>query len=239
MYLYSLLEVSAKATNVVKWISIASVVLLLGLIAAISLFKKNGNKYDAKRIAFAGVCIAMSFVLAFVKVSPVQSGGSVTLASFVPVLIFAYVYGPLEGFAVGLIHGLLNFIESPWILTPATFLLDYLLAFASIGIMGFFGKMPRKEKSALPLVLGCICVFSARFLFHLASGMIYFIENSVWVDFPAWAMSNAFVYSFIYQCVYVPLDAVIATAVLVVLAKTGVLDQLTKIMKGTRAKKAQ
>ncbi len=238
MYLYSLLEVSAKATNVVKRISIAAVLVLLALIAVISIFKrKESQKYDAKRIAFAGVCVAMSFVLAFVKVSPVQSGGSVTLASFVPVLLFAYVYGPLEGFAVGLIHGLLNFIESPWILTPTTFLLDYLLAFASIGIMGFFGKLPRKEKDALPVVLGCICVFGARFIFHLTSGMIYFIENSVWVDFPAWAMQNAFIYSLIYQCVYIPLDAFIATMVLLLLAKTGVLDQLIKLMRGknTRA----
>ncbi len=233
MFLYSLLEVSAKATTVTAWISVAAVVLLLGLIAAIGFFRKDERqKYDAKRIAFAGVCVALSFVLAFVKVSPVQSGGSVTLASFVPVLIFAYVYGPIDGFAVGLIHGLLNFIESPWILTPATFVLDYLLAFASIGIMGFFGKMRRKEKGALPLMLGCVCVFSARFCFHLISGMIYFVENSVWVDFPAWAMKNALVYSFIYQIVYIPLDAFIAATVLFTLAKTGVLDQLTRLMRG-------
>ncbi len=232
MYLYSLLAVGERATKIVAWISVFAVFALLGLIAAIGLFRKSaGSRYDVRRIAFAGVCIAMSFVLAFVKISPVQSGGSVTLASFVPVLVFAYVYGPLEGFAIGLIHGLLNFIESPWILTPATFILDYLLAFASIGLMGFFGKMKSKRKSALPLVLGCVCVFSARFLCHLSSGMIYFIENSVWVDFPAWAMKNAFVYSLIYQCVYIPADALIATLTLVALKKTGVLDELTRIMQ--------
>ncbi len=238
MFLSSLLAVSEEATKIVAWISVGAVVLLLGLIALIGVFRKNEG-YDAKHIAFAGVCVALSFVLSFVKVSPVQSGGSITLAAFVPVLLYAYVYGPLEGFAVGLVHGLLNFIESPWILTPATFLLDYLLAFASIGIMGFFGKMPRKEKGALPLMLGCICVFSARFLFHLSSGMIYFIENSVWVDFPDWAMKNAFVYSFIYQCVYIPADALIASLTLLALAKTGVLDRLVKIMRGKKRPKAQ
>ncbi len=232
MYLYSLLEVSEQATKIVLYLSIAAAVLLLGLIAAIGLFKRGKQKYDARRIAFAGVCVALSFVLSFVKVTPVESGGSITLAAFVPVLIFAYVYGPLEGFAVGLIHGLLNFIESPWILTPATFLFDYLLAFAGIGIMGFFGKMKRKERGVLPIVLGCICVFAARFLFHLCSGMIYFIENSIWVDFPEWAISNAFVYSFIYQCIYLPADALIATLALLVLVKTGVLDRLTNIMRG-------
>lgn len=229
MFLYSLLEVSDKAMNVVKWISVGAVVLLLAVIALIGFGGKK--RYDAKRIAFAGVCVAMSFVLALIKFKPVQYGGSITLASFVPVLVYAYVYGPTSGFMVGLIHGLLNFIESPYILTPATFILDYLLAFASIGIMGFFGKLPRKEKSALPVVLGSVAVFTARFVFHLVSGAIFFMQDAVWVSLPNWAMGNAFVYSLIYQCVYVPADCLIATLVLFALAKTGVLDKLAKIMR--------
>ncbi len=240
MYLSSLL-VSQKATNAVKWISVGAVILLIAVILCIGLFRKGGllrkdadKKYESRRLAFAGVCIALSFALAFVKISPVQNGGSITIASFVPVLLFAYVYGPIEGFSVGLIHGLLNFVESPWIQTPATFVLDYLLAFASIGIMGFFGKMRRKEKGATPLVLGCVCVYLARFFFHFLSGTIYFMQDAVWVDFPGWAMGNAAIYSFIYQCVYVPADALIATLVLVLLAKTGVLDQLVRTMRGKK-----
>ncbi len=232
MFLYSLLEVSAKATNVVKWISVGAVVVLLALIGLFGFFQqKNTARYDAKRIAFAGVCVASSFVLALIKFKPVQYGGSITLASFVPILIYAYVYGPWEGFTVGLIHGLLNFIESPYILTPATFILDYLLAFASVGIMGFFGKMKGTGTLTLPLVLGCVCVFAARFLAHLCSGMIFFLQDAVWVSLPNWAMSNAFVYSLIYQCVYIPADALIATMVLLFLKKAGVLDKLTKLMK--------
>ena len=228
MFLYSLLEVSEQATNVVKWISVGAIVVLLGVLALIGLMKK---KYNAKRLAFAGISVAMSFVLAMIKFKPVQYGGSVTLASFVPILIYAYVYGAADGFLVGLIHGLLNFVESPYILTPATFILDYLLAFVGVGLMGFFGKMQKKPKAALPLTLGCVCVFSWRFLSHLFSGMIFFLQDAVWVSLPSWAMRNAFVYSFVYQCVYVPLDAAIATGVLIVLAKTGVLDKLKKLMQ--------
>ena len=232
MFLYSLLEVSAKTTNVVKWISVGSVIILLALIGVLGFSrKKKTNRYDAKRIAFAGVCVACSFALAIIKFKPIEYGGSITLASFVPILIYAYVYGPWDGFAVGLIHGLLNFIESPYILTAATFILDYLLAFASVGIIGFFGKRKGRYPT-LSLVLGCVCVFSARFLAHLCSGMIFFLQDYVWVTLPDWAMSNAFVYSLIYQCVYIPADAFIATMVLLFLQKTGVLDKLTKLMRG-------
>lgn len=232
MFLYSLLEVSEQTTNLVKWISVGGVIALLGVIVLIaSLSKKT---FNAKRIAFAGICVSMSFTLAVIKFSPVQYGGSITIASFAPILIYAYVFGAGEGFLIGLIHGLLNFIEDPYILTPATFIFDYLLAFASVGLMGFFGKMRRKEKGCLPVVLGCVCVFTLRFLFHLFSGMIFFMQDSVWVSFPAWATGNAFIYSFIYQCIYVPADALIATLVLVALCKSGVLDKLAAIMRGDR-----
>lgn len=235
MFLYSLLEASEATTKIVRKVSVGAVVVLLVLIAFLGVFHRSEKqRFSAKRIAFAGVCVASSFVLATIKVKPVKYGGSITAASFVPILIFAYVYGAESGFLVGLIHGLLNFVESPYILTPATFVLDYLLAFAGVGVMGFFGKIQRKERAALPLVLGCIAVFSLRFLCHLLSGMIFFSQEAVWVSLPNWAMQNAFVYSLIYQCVYIPADAAICIAVFIVLAKTGVFDKLTKRM---RAKK--
>ena len=226
MFLYSLLEVSAKTTNTVKWISVGAVVLLLALLFLIGLRKKQ--KPDGKRLAFAGICAATSFTLALLKFSPIQYGGSITLASFVPILVYTYLYGVADGLIIGLVHGLLNFIEDPFILTPATFLLDYILAFMSVGVMGLFRKMPRKEKGCLPLVLGCISVFTLRFIAHLCSGAIFFLQESVWANFPAWAMKNAFTYSFIYQCVYLPADALIATLALIALSKSGVLDLLEK-----------
>ncbi|MBO5412399.1 MAG: energy-coupled thiamine transporter ThiT [Clostridia bacterium] len=230
MFLCSLLEVSASTTNVVKWVSVAGVFLVLLLIAVIG-FSNNGKRFNAKKLAFAGICVATSFTLALIKFSPVQYGGSITLASFVPILLFAYVYGVVDGLFVGLIHGLLNFIESPYILTPATFIFDYLLAFSSVGVMGFFGKMHKTERSCLPVTLGAICVFALRFLSHLVSGMIFFSQDAVWVSLPSWAMGNAFVYSFIYQCIYVPIDALIAMIALIVLAKTGVLERLRVMMR--------
>ena len=230
MFLYPLLAVSEQTTSIVKWVSVFGVVLLLAVIGLIG-FLSNGKKFDAKRLAFAGLCVATSFTLCILKVSPIQYGGSITLASFVPLLLYAYVYGVKDGLLVGLIHGLLNFIEDPYILTPATFVFDYLLAFASVGAMGLFGKMRRQEKGCAPLVLGAVAVFSLRFFAHLFSGMIFFAENSIWVDFPAWAMQNAFTYSFIYQCIYIPADALIATLTLVTLCKSGVFDRLIKIMK--------
>jgi thiamine transporter ThiT len=97
--------------------------------------------------------------------------------------------------------------------------------------MGFFRKLSNKMKGATPLMLGCVCVFFARFVFHLLSGAIFFLQDAVWVSFPAWATSNAFIYSFIYQCVYIPADCLIAALCLYALYKTNVIRTLEKIIK--------
>ncbi len=223
MSLGLLAAVSESATDIVTWVSIAAIAVLVVALAIVCVF---GKKYSTNELAYAGICLASSFVLSFLKVSPVQYGGSITLASFVPLLIYAYKFGVIRGMLSGIVLGLLNFISSPYILTPMTFILDYVLAFASIGLMGLapkFGKLSLTSK----VILGTVLVYVARFIFHLVSGFIYFAEDAIWVDLPT---PNAFVYSFIYQCVYLPADCVICAAVLTVLAKTGTLDRLFAMM---------
>jgi hypothetical protein len=66
--------------------------------------------------------------------------------------------------------------------------------------------------------------------------MIFFSMDSVWVSFPEWATANAFIYSLIYQAVYVPADAIIAIAALIALCKSGVFDLLKKQMKPLESK---
>lgn len=223
MFHFPLLAVSETVTDVVTWVSLGAIAVLIVALVLICIFNK---KYTTSEIAYAGVCLASSFALSFIKVSPVQYGGSITLASFVPLLIYAYKFGPVKATIAGIIFGLFNFISDPYILTPMTFVLDYVLAFASIGLMGFaakFGKLPLMAKVAL----GTVLVYVARFIFHLVSGFIFFAEDSVWADIPA---PNMFVYSFIYQCVYLPADCVIAVCVLLTLVKTKAFDKLIAVM---------
>ena len=225
--LSSLLSASEQATKTVTILSVCTVVLLFALLAVLCVNSKR--RYDAKRIAFAGLTVGLSFALSYLKVSPVTSGGSITLASMAPLLLYAYFYGVVDGLLAGTIFGLLNFISGPWILTPMTFFLDYPLAYASIGLMGFAKKFGKKP--TLQIVLGVLLVYTARFLCHFASGAIYFLENSIWVDFPNWALANPFVYSFIYQCLYLPIDMIISLTVLFVLSKTKVVDRLQSLIK--------
>lgn len=232
MLSFSLLEVSEKTTDIVTWVSIGAIALLVIILAATCI---RGRKFSTNEIAYAGICLAASFALSFIKFSPVKFGGSITLASFVPLLIYAYKFGPVKGTLAGIILGLFNFISGPYILTPLTFILDYILAFASIGLMGFapkFGKLSLTAKVSL----GTVLVYVARFIFHLVSGFIYFMQDSIWVNLPA---PNMFVYSFIYQCVYLPADCVICVVVLIAFAKTNTLEKLLNFMQKKQKPAAQ
>ncbi len=221
-----LLAVPEKTADIVKWVSIGAVALLI-LILAVTCIK--GKKFSTAEIAYAGVCLAASFALSFVKFSPLQFGGSITLASFVPLLIYAYKYGPVKGMLAGVALGLFNFISDGYMLTTLTFFLDYIFAFASIGLMGFAPKMGKLTITA-KVSIGAVLVYVARFIFHLVSGFIYFAEGSIWVTLPDSVLANMFLYSFVYQCVYLPADCVIATCVLIALAKTKALDKLLNMM---------
>ena len=64
MYPLTLLAVSEQTTEIVKWISVAAVFVLLGVIALNALYYKKQK--DTRRIAFAGVCVALSFTLAVI-----------------------------------------------------------------------------------------------------------------------------------------------------------------------------
>lgn len=233
MFHFSYLAVvSETATDVVTWVSIGCIAALAIALTLLCIF---GKKYSTREIAYAGICLALSFALSFIKVSPVQYGGSITLASFVPLLIYAYKFGPVKGTLAGIMLGLFNFISGPYILTPLTFVLDYVLAFASIGLMGFapkFGKLPLAAKVSI----GTVLVYVARFISHLLSGFIYFAENSIWVDLPT---PNMFVYSFIYQCVYLPADCVICVIALFTVAKTKALDRLLAMMDIKKTKQTE
>ena len=84
---------------------------------------------------------------------------------------------------------------------------------------------------AIAVVLGTAIVALARLVMHFFSGVIYFQNDAVWVEFPEWAVANAYIYSLIYQLIYIPADAVINIVVLAVLAKTGTLQTLLHMVR--------
>ncbi len=183
---------------------LSAAALFAVVIVASRLLNKGTKAYDTKSIAYAAICIAMSFALSYLRIVKMPQGGSITVASLLPLALYSYMFGTKKGVFAGVIYGLLQAVQDPYVLHPAQFLLDYFLAFSVIGLAGMFAssKMPAQ----ISFALGALIAGFGRFLCHFLSGIFAFGAFAPEGVSPVW-------YSFTYQLAYVMPDLFIMIAV--------------------------
>ncbi|NCA68160.1 MAG: energy-coupled thiamine transporter ThiT [Clostridia bacterium] len=134
---------------------------------------KEQKENHTKSIVYAAVCIALSFALSYIRFFKLPQGGSITLVSLLPLMIYSYMFGIRKGILAGFIYGVLQAIQDPWIIHPVQFLLDYPIAFAMIGLSGIFKKYFTKYP-ILAFILGGILAGVLRYSSHVISGIFAF-----------------------------------------------------------------
>lgn len=73
---------------------ISAAILVVGsLVVAFIIDRKGTFVFDTRALAFAGITVSLSFALSYVKLWEMPQGGSVTLFSMLPIMLFSYVYG--------------------------------------------------------------------------------------------------------------------------------------------------
>lgn len=192
-------------------------VLVAGAIAAAFLLdRKNKTAFDSRCIALAGITVAISFVLSYVKLWEMPQGGSITFVSLLPIMLFAYIYGPKKGVLVGLIYGIMQAMQDTYIIHPAQFLLDYPIAFAMIGFAGVFKNVAALDKlPQVKFVLGAILAGALRFVAHVLSGVFAFGAYAIDAG-----QSNFWLYSLGYNSfVFVDIALVVVAGAIVFSSK--------------------
>ena len=124
----------------------------------------------------SAVMIALATVLSLLKLAELPAGGSVTFASMLPIVLIAYRHGWRYGLASGTVYGVLQQLLGLKNLSHATsfaaalaiILLDYLIAFAVLGLGGVFRKSGMRQ--SLALVSGAALASALRFVCHVISG---------------------------------------------------------------------
>lgn len=179
--------------------------IAVAIIVGLSFLDKQRLSFNARSLAYAGICVAMSYALSYIKLWDMPQGGSITLVSLLPVMLYAYIFGAKKGVFVGFAYGVLQALQDPWLIHPAQFLLDYPVAFAAAGLAGLF--RPLKTRSSLPQVkftIGAILGGIMRFACHVLSGVF---------AFEAYAEGqNVWAYSLAYNS-YVFIDVALVIAV--------------------------
>lgn len=150
-------------------ITVATLLVLL-VAVAILLRPKTGNVavMATKQLIFSSVAMGLAVVTAQIKFTKLPMGGSITLFSMFFIVLIGYWYGFKAGILTGFAYGLLQFILDPVFYSPIQLLLDYPLAFGSLGLSGAFSG---KKQG---LVIGYFVGVLGRFLFHYVSGVVFF-----------------------------------------------------------------
>ena len=156
------------------------------------LFGKTDTQNSTKAISFGGVCIALAFALSYIKLFSLPQGGSVTLASMLPLIIYSYVFGARKGVFCGVIYGILQCLQSPQIYQPLQVLLDYPIAFACIGLAGIANNIKFLKTPLAKFVFGATVACVGRYVAHFLSG--YYVFSS-WAMEGYTALSWAVVYN--------------------------------------------
>lgn len=136
---------------------------------------------NVENLVLAGVLIALGTALSFVKVFDLPYGGSITLCSMLPVMVFAYRSGTKWGLGAGFTFSVLQLLFGLDALkgvsgatVVGSVLLDYLLAFTVLGLAGIFRGKIKNDPAAF--TLGCFAAGMLRYVCSFLSGWILWGE---------------------------------------------------------------
>lgn len=144
----------------------AAAAALLLLVAGV-ISRNQKTRLSARQLVFCGAAMALSFVTSCIKVFSLPYGGSVTLFSMLFICLIGHWYGIRTGILTGLAYGILQFLQEPYVLSPFQVCCDYILAFAGLGLAGFFSH------SANGLQKGYLAGILVRGAFHALGGYLY------------------------------------------------------------------
>jgi thiamine transporter len=134
------------------------------------------------------MCVALAYVLSFLVFWQQPAGGQVSLEP-IPILVLALWRGVGVGTLAGAIEGLLHFVREPFLVHPASLLLDYPLAGAALGLAGLAYAAPRGwfesrgatgPVDAMPRWLAAVAVALATlaaYTMHVVSGYLFWSQG--------------------------------------------------------------
>lgn len=148
----------------------------------------------------AAVMVAMATVLSLIKFNKLPFGGSFTLLSMFPIIVYSIRRGIGKGVFAGFVYAVLQLILDigeimTWGLTPgvlvACFFMDYLIPFTVIGLAGLF-----RRHGYAGWLGGTALVIMMRYAAHYLSGV--FLWKSVG-EILGRNIDNTYLYSLLYN----------------------------------------
>ena len=185
-----------------------AIFLLICIAAALMSKKDEGDSRRAVRLTVSAIAIALAFITSYIQLFKLPWGGCVTLFSMFFVCFVGYLYGPSTGLTAAFAYGILQFLQSggSYILSLPQVLFDYILAFAALGVAGFFYK--NKNGLIIGYIAGCL----ARGVFASIAGYLY------WMDYmpESFPKKLAILYPIAYNYSYILIEMALTLVLLAI-----------------------
>ena len=225
-YMFDFSSVMAEPWQMIVLFVVIIAILAAAFIVTAIVEKRLGivRVTGTREITYGAICLAASFALSFVSVFKMPFGGSITLASILPIALYCYYFGLRKSLVVCFTYTLLQFMQNPYIISPWSALLDYLLPYLALCLIGVFSYKPNKYETVLQngknpirahggIFIGFALYFVVRYASHILAGVLFWSEGiSFWGwqgDLVGWA---AFSYSAVYNGLFLLPDTLIAAA---------------------------
>ncbi len=179
-----------------------------------------------KKLTASAFMVALATVLMWVSKlipAPWLQGGSVTIASMVPIIcvgiLFGTKWGLCSSLAYAIIQMMFGFYPPPTqtlLYFVLVILLDYIFAFGVLGLSGMFYSLFGKKKFAIPM--SAFLVTLLRYICHIISGIL------IWGVYAEEGQS-VLAYSLIYNGTYMIPEIIISTVITTILFKSKVFEK--------------
>ena len=179
------------------------------------------------------VMLALSFALSYAKIFEMPMGGSVTIASMLPVMLISIKYGVGAGLSTSLLYSLTQLLQAvasanvfPYCETPATLVLcilfDYIVPFTILGLAGLPKTLKITKNTEINVYIGIVSVVILRFLCHFITGVV------IWGQWAPDGMGK-YLYSFLYNGGFLSVDFLICIVCAVLMLRKQELRKLINI----------
>ena len=166
------------------------------------------------------VMLALATALSFIQIYKLPWGGSITLLSMLPIVLFSIRRGVAMGLAVSFLFSLIQLFQGimdglfGWGLTPgmlvACIFIDYIFAFTVLGLAGVFRK-----KGTAGWISGIAIAIALRFVMHFLSGVVIWKSfGELWEGF---STDSSVLYSILYNGSYMLPELIITVIAAVIL----------------------
>lgn len=170
------------------------------------------SKKGLMTLTESSIMIALSTVLSVLPLFKMPYGGSITMASLLPIVVVAYRHDEKVGLGTALVTAMLQMLLglenfsyfSTWQSLLVLAVLDYVVAFLVFGLSGICRRFIADQRVAMATgaTLACLC----RYFCHVISGATIWAGLSIPTE-------AAFIYSLGYNATYmIPETIVLAVA---------------------------